>query len=80
MSLKMKKFHRYLFQELIISISPLINLLNAIIKDNYIIKVLSQDQVKVQAKTIEACDIINKSLIEKNTEFYIYQKKQDKPF
>lgn len=50
------------------------------LKDNYTIKVQNQEQVKVQAKTIEAYDIITKSLKEKNTEFHTYQKKQDKPF
>lgn len=62
------------------NISPLMNMLNLTAKDNFTIKVQSQEQVKVQAKTIEAYDVIIKSLKEKNTEYHTYQKKQEKPF
>ena len=62
------------------NITPLINLLNAIAKDNYYIKVQSQEQVRVQAKTIETYDKIIESLKEKNTEYHTYQKKQEKSF
>lgn len=57
------------------NISPLINLLNSIAKDNHYIKVLSQEQVKVQAKTIEVYDTIIASLKEKDTEYHTFQKK-----
>lgn len=47
------------------NICPLMNMLNLTAKDNYTIKIQNQEQVKVQAKTIEAYDVIVKSLREK---------------
>ncbi|KMQ86444.1 nucleic-acid-binding protein from transposon x-element [Lasius niger] len=61
------------------NISPLLNMLNLITKDNYTFKVQNQEQVKVQAKTIEAYDVIIKSLKEKNTEYHTYQKNKRNP-
>ena len=62
------------------NINPLMELLNEIVKERYIIKALNQDQVKVQPKTGEAYTIIVKALTEKNTQFHTYKPKQERSF
>lgn len=62
------------------NINPLTQLLNSLIKDKYFLKVLNQDQVKIQAQTMETYDIIEKALKEKNTEFHSYQKKSERVY
>ncbi|CAG9828356.1 unnamed protein product [Diabrotica balteata] len=54
---------------------PLNLLLNSIAKENKTIIVLNDDQVKVQAKTIEIYIII-KALDEKKTEYHTYKKRR----
>lgn len=62
------------------NIQPLNQLLNTIAKDKHLIRVLNEEQVKVQAQTNEIYDNIVKALDEKQTEYHTYRKKQDKPF
>lgn len=62
------------------NISPLTNLLQTICKDNYEIKVLNNDQVKVQPKNTEAYTSITKALIDKKTEFHTYKIKEERSF
>lgn len=52
------------------NIQPLINLLNDVIRDDYEIKVLKDEMVKIQPKTIESYKTVMKELKLKNTEFY----------
>lgn len=54
-------------------------MLNLISKDNYIIKVQSQEQAKVQAKTIEAYDVIIKALKEKIRNIILTRKNKRNP-
>jgi hypothetical protein len=62
------------------NITPLIDLLNRIAKDNYKLKVLNFDQVKLQPNTCEGYTTITKALIEKKTEFHIYKPKGERNF
>lgn len=61
-------------------INPLLRLLDDIAPGKYFVRVINHSEIKIQAKTIEAYDLIIKALKDKNTEFHSYQKKQDKPF
>jgi hypothetical protein len=62
------------------NITPLTNLLNRIAKDNYKLKVLNFDQVKLQPNTSEGYTTITKALIEKKTEFHTYEPKSERNF
>lgn len=62
------------------SISPLTHLLETIAKDNYELKVLGSEQVKIQAKSSEIYSTIIKALEQKKTEFHSYQPKQTRAF
>ena len=46
----------------------------------YVLRVRNYDEIKIQAFTIESYDKIVLELTNKNTEFYSFQKKQDRPF
>lgn len=61
-------------------INPLHKLLDDIVKEKFILRVINHLEVKIQAKTIEAYDLIVEALRNKNTEFHFYQKKKDKLF
>ena len=61
-------------------IKPLIDLLNEIAKDNYTIKVLPNNEVKIQPSSSEKFIPIVKALKKKNTEFHTFQRKQDRSF
>ena len=62
-------------------IDPLIELLNNIAgKDNYIIKQIKIDQVKVQTNTPETFRKITRSLKEKNAAYHTFQLKTDKSY
>lgn len=62
------------------NITPLIHLLDQVVKDNYEIKALNFNQVKIQPKTTEGYTMITKALIGKGTEFYTYQLKNERNF
>ena len=61
-------------------IKPLIDLLNEIAKDNYNIKVLPNNEVKIQPSSSEKFIPIVEALKKKNTEFHTFQRKQDRSF
>jgi hypothetical protein len=56
--------------------SPLIQLLEQIAKQQYEIKALADNQVKVQPKTSESYRTIIKALAKKRTEFHTYKKEE----
>jgi hypothetical protein len=60
------------------NVSPLIQLLEQIAKQQYEIKVLTDNQVKVQPKTSESYRTIIKALAEKRMEFHTYELKDEK--
>lgn len=62
------------------NIQPLLKMLDKIADGNYEVKVLSNEQVRIQPATTELYTKIVKGLQEKNTEFYTYRLKQDRPF
>lgn len=55
-------------------------MLNETAKDEYYVKVLSYEEIKIQPKTVEAYEVIVSELNKRNTEYYSYQKKQDRAF
>jgi hypothetical protein len=62
------------------TIMPLIELLNIVAKDDHSIKILPNDRVKIQMKTLATYDKVTKALQEKNTEYFTYQMKTDRTF
>lgn len=62
------------------NIQPLRNLLNQIAGNEYQMKVLNTDEVKVQPKTEQMYSKLTKALNERNTQFHTYKLKSDKTF
>jgi hypothetical protein len=62
------------------NIKSLIELLNAIAQDIYLVKTLYNDQVRVQPTESSVYTTIVKALMEKNTEFHTYKPRQDRSF
>lgn len=62
------------------NIQPLTDLLNKIANGEHLIKVLRNEEVKIQPKTSQAYSTIVKNLQEKGTEFHTYKLKQDRSF
>jgi hypothetical protein len=62
------------------NIKPLIELLNTIAKDKYLVKTLYNNQVTVQPTESSVYTTIVKALIDKNTEFHTYKPRQDRSF
>ena len=62
------------------NIKPLIELLNTIAKDKYLVKTLYNDQVRVQPTESSIYTTIVKALIDQNTEFHTYKPRQDRSF
>jgi hypothetical protein len=60
------------------NISPLMQLLEQIAIQQYEVKALAHNQVKVQPTTSESYRIIIKDLAEKRTHFYTYKIKEEK--
>ena len=61
-------------------IQPLKYLLEKIAADNYELKTLRGNEVKIQAKNVEIFRLITKSLEEKNTEFHTFRPKQERSY
>ncbi|KAL2729316.1 LOW QUALITY PROTEIN: putative serine/threonine-protein kinase mkcB [Vespula maculifrons] len=59
-------------------IAPLIDLWKEIAKDEYILKQLKDNHVKVQVNAFDTYRKVTKALKEKNANFYTYQPKKDK--
>jgi len=64
----------------VVNIKPLIELLNAIVPYKYLVKTLSNEQVRVQPTESSIYTTIIKALIEKQTEFHTYKPRQDRSF
>lgn len=62
------------------NINPLTQLLKEIAGEEFILKALGDEQVKIQPKTGETYTKITKALIQKNTQFHTYQSKQQRCF
>jgi hypothetical protein len=62
------------------NISPLIQLLEQIAFQQYEVKALAQNQVKVQPKTSESYRIITKVLAEKRMQFHTHKLKEEKTY
>ena len=62
------------------NIQPLKELLVTIAGDDFELKVLQGNQVKIQPKTSDKYTTIIKALAEKRTEFHTYQPKADRSF
>ena len=62
------------------NIKPLIDLLNVIAPDKYLVNTLSNEQIRVQPTESSVYTSIIKALMEKNTEFHSYKPRQDRSF
>ena len=62
------------------NVQPLISLLNSVAKDEFEIKILRDNEVKIQPIAEKSYSSITKSLIEKNTQFHTYKLKSERPF
>jgi phosphoenolpyruvate carboxylase len=60
------------------NISPLIQQLEQIAKQQYEVKALADYQVKIQPKTSEPYRIIIKVIAEKRTQFHTYKLKEER--
>lgn len=69
-----------LYVDRVSNIQPLLKMLDEVAADNYEVKVLRNDQVRIQPVSTETCKKIVKNLQEKDTEFYTYRPKQDRWF
>lgn len=69
-----------LFVDKVSNIQPLYNMLNDTVTDQYEIKILRGEQVKIQPKTTEAYTKIYKELQKRETEFYTYKPKDERSF
>lgn len=69
-----------IFVDKVNNVQPLIKLLNDHVNNNYEIKVLRNNQVKILPRTSEAYTTIVKQLELKETEFYTYKPKQERDF
>jgi hypothetical protein len=62
------------------NIKPLIELLNALAPNKYLVKTQPHDQAKVQPTESPVYTAIIKALMDRNTEFHTYKPKQDRSF
>lgn len=69
-----------IFVDKVSVLRPLTELLNECANDNYELKVLQNERVKIQPKTPDAYRIIVKHLENKETEFFTYKLKQERSF
>jgi hypothetical protein len=69
-----------IFVDGVCNISPLTQLLNEVAKNEHELKILNNQQVKIQPKTTEKFSIIVKALKEKQTSFHTYKPKEERNF
>lgn len=62
------------------NITPLTELLDRVVKDEYVMKTLYNDQVRLNPKSEKSYSIIIKELSSKNTQFHTFQLKSEKSF
>ena len=63
-----------------VNIKPLIELLNVIASNKYLVKTLSNEQVRVQPTESSIYTTFIKALMENQTEFHTYKPRQDRSF
>lgn len=61
-------------------INPLMKILNDNVSNEFYLKVINTDEIKIQPKTIGAYETIVKELNNRNTEYYSFQKRENRPF
>ena len=64
----------------VVNIQPLIELLNVIAPNKYLVKTLSNEQVRVELTESSIYTTIIKALMEKQTEFHTYKPRQVRSF
>jgi hypothetical protein len=64
-----------LFVDKVSNIRPLTTMLQETVKDDYEIKTLTAQRVKIQLKSAESFSTVYKELKFRNTEFFTYQPK-----
>jgi len=64
----------------IANVIPLTTLLDRIVKNEYVIEVLSNIQTKIQSKTSSKYTLIVKELQARNTELHTYKMKEERSF
>jgi hypothetical protein len=69
-----------LFVDKVSNIQPLTKMLQEIVKDDYEIKTLKAQRVKIQLKSAESFSAVYKELKLRNTEFFTYQPKEERSF
>ena len=62
------------------NVQPLISLLNTVANNEFEIKILRDNEVKIQPHTEENFSKITEALSEKNTQFHTYKLKSERPF
>ena len=62
------------------NIQSLKTILAAIVPDQYEIKVLRADEIKIQPKNIECYRLVKKALEEKTHEFHTFRPKQERTY
>jgi len=62
------------------NIQPLKELLVTVTENDFELKILNGDQVKIQPSSTDKCHTIIKALAEKHTEFHMYQPKKNRSF
>lgn len=69
-----------IFVDYVENIAPLQQLLKEVAKDNYELKVMSNNRVRVQSQTTEIYSKIVKELEQKETQFHTYEIKENRAF
>ena len=69
-----------IFVDHVSNIQPLIAMLNSKVSNDYQLKVVKHNQVKIQPMTPEAYSVIVKELELKNTELFTYKPKNERSF
>lgn len=69
-----------IFVSMVENAQPLICLLNSVANNGFEIKVLRDNEIKIQPSSEETYSVITKALIEKNTQFHTYKLKGERPF
>jgi hypothetical protein len=64
----------------VITISPLIQLLEQIVEEQYELKALQNNQVKLQPRNSDSYRTIVTALTEKLTEFHAYKPKEERNY
>ncbi|XP_050677224.1 uncharacterized protein LOC126973896 [Leptidea sinapis] len=69
-----------IFVDKVSNMQPLSKMLEEVASNDYVIKVLQGERVKIQSKSSDTYCLIYKELKKRNTEFFTYQPKQNRSF